>query len=47
MTCMDVGTGNEIGEGGVRALCDALTTNTTLTVLDIGGEVPWWLCVAV
>ena len=47
VTCMDVGTGNEIGEGGVRALCDALTTNTTLTVLDIGGEVSWCLCVAV
>ena len=43
---MDVGTGNEIGEGGVRALCDALATSTTLAVLDIGGEVPWWLCVA-
>ena len=47
MTCLDVGTGNEIGEGGVRALCDALATNTTLTVLDIGGEVPLLLCVVV
>ena len=44
MTCMYVETGNEIGEGGVRALCDALATNTTLTVLDIRGEV---VCVAV
>ena len=35
-------TGNEIGERGVSALCDALNVNTTLTTLDIGGEVSWW-----
>ena len=34
-------TGNEIGEGGVIALCDAMMNNTTLTALDIGGEMPW------
>ena len=35
-------TGNKIGVRGVSALCDALKNNTTLTALDIGGEVPWW-----
>ena len=35
-------TGNAIGVRGVSALCDALKNNTTLTTLDIGGEVPWW-----
>ena len=46
MTCVDMETGNEIGIRGVSALCDALKDNTTLTALDIGGEVPWW-CVHV
>ena len=40
MTCMGMVTGNEIGVRGVNALCDALKDNTTLTALDIGGEVP-------
>ena len=44
--CVDMETGNKIGVRGVSALCDALNDNTTLTVLDIGGEVPWW-CVRV
>ena len=44
--CVDMETGNKIGVRGVSALCDALKDNTTLTVLDIGGEVPWW-CVCV
>ena len=43
MTCVDVETGNKIGVRGVSALCDALKVNTTLTALDVGGEVP--LCV--
>ena len=46
VTCVDMATGNEIGVRGVSALCDALKDNTTLTVLDIGGEVPC-LCVCV
>ena len=37
---LDMETGNKIGVRGVSALCDALKDNTTLTVLDIGGEVP-------
>ena len=45
MTCVDVATGNKIGERGVNALCDALKDNTSLTALDIGGEVPWCVCV--
>ena len=44
--CVDMETGNKIGVRGVSALCDALKDNTTLTVLDIGGEVPC-LCVCV
>ena len=40
------GSGNNIGVRGVSALCDALKVNTTLTALDIGGEVSWW-CVRV
>ena len=40
--CVDMVTGNKIGVRGVSALCDALKDNTTLTALDIGGEVPWW-----
>ena len=44
MTCMDMETGNEIGERGLNALCDALKDNTTLTALDIGGEVPFVVC---
>ena len=39
--CVDMATGNKIGVRGVSALCDALKDNTTLTALDIGGEVPW------
>ena len=39
--CVGMVTGNEIGVRGVSALCDALKDNTTLTALDIGGEVPW------
>ena len=31
-------TGNQIGVEGARALSDALKTNTTLTVLGLGGE---------
>ena len=46
MTCVDMETGNKIGECGVSALSDVLKDNTTLTALDIGGEVPWW-CVRV
>ena len=46
MMCVDMQTGNKIGARGVSALCDALKDNTTLTALDIGGEVPWW-CVCV
>ena len=42
MICVDMATGNKIGVRGVSALCDALKDNTTLTTLDIGGEVPWW-----
>ena len=45
MTCVDMATGNKIGVRGVSALCDALKDNTTLTALDIGGEVPWCLSV--
>ena len=45
MTCMDMETGNEIGERGLNALYDALKDNTTLTALDIGGEVPFVVCV--
>ena len=41
VTCVDMETGNKIGVRGVSALCDALKDNTTLTALDIGGEVPW------
>ena len=44
MTCVDMETGNKIGVRGVSALCDALKDNTTLTTLDIGGEMPWWWC---
>ena len=40
MTCMDMEPGNKISVRGVGALCDALNDNTTLTALDIGGEVP-------
>ena len=39
VTCVGMETGNKIGVSGVSALCDALKDNTTLTVLDIGGEV--------
>ena len=46
MTRVGMATGNEIGESGMSALCDALKDNTTLTALDIGGEVPC-LCVCV
>ena len=46
MTCVDMATGNKIGVRGESALCDALKDNTTLTTLDIGGEVSWW-CVSV
>ena len=46
MTRVGMETGNEIGESGMSALCDALKDNTTLTALDIGGEVPC-LCVCV
>ena len=46
VTFVDMATGNKIGVRGVSALCDALKDNTTLTALDIGGEVPWW-CVRV
>ena len=42
VTCVDMTTGNKIGVRGMSALCDALKDNTTLTALDIGGEVPWW-----
>ena len=42
MTCVHMETGNGIGVRGVIALCDALKDNTTLTVLDIGGEMPLW-----
>ena len=42
VTYVDMATGNNIGVHGVSALCDALKDNTTLTALDIGGEVPWW-----
>ena len=42
MTRVGMETGNKIGVRGVSALCDALKDNTTLTALDIGGEVPWW-----
>ena len=31
-------TDNGIGEGGMKALCNALKNNTTLTRLDLGGE---------
>ena len=44
MTFVDMETGNEIGERGMSALCDALKDNTTLTALDIGGEVPFVVC---
>ena len=40
--CVDIETGNKIGVPGISALCDALKVNTTLTTLDIGGEVSWW-----
>ena len=46
MTCVNMETGNKICVRGVSVLCDALKDNTTLTALDIGGEVPWW-CVRV
>ena len=42
--CVDMVTGNKIGVRGVSALCDALKDNTTLTALDIGGEVPFVVC---
>ena len=39
VTCVDMETGNKIGVRGVNALCVGLKDNTTLTALDIGGEV--------
>ena len=44
MTCVDMATGNKIDVRGVSALCDALKDNTTLTALDIGGEVALVVC---
>ena len=36
-------TGNNIGETGARMISELLKTNTTLTILDLGGDEIEWI----